>query len=45
MASGFIGVGYGEEGAAQQVSDELKAEVNALAEKIISGEIVVPTAY
>ena len=27
----------------QQVSDELKAEVEALKEKIISGEIEVPT--
>ncbi|MBQ2700338.1 MAG: BMP family ABC transporter substrate-binding protein [Clostridia bacterium] len=45
MASGFIGVGYGEEGSVQQVSDELKAEVEGLAQKIISGEIKVPTAY
>lgn len=45
MASGFIGVGYGEEGAVQQVPDALKLEAEALAEKIISGEIEVPTAY
>ena len=43
MANGYISLGYGEEGSTQQVSDELKAEVEALAEKIISGEIVVDT--
>lgn len=43
MATGYIGIGYGEEGAAQQVSDELKAEVEALAQKIVSGEIQVST--
>ncbi|HMM30703.1 MAG TPA: BMP family ABC transporter substrate-binding protein, partial [Clostridia bacterium] len=43
MASGYVDVGYGEAGAAQQVSDELKAEVEALKQKIISGEIVVQT--
>ncbi len=43
MTTGFVYIGYGEEGAAQQVSEELKAEVDALAQKIISGEIVVET--
>lgn len=43
MSSGFVGMGYGEDGSTQQISDELKAEVEALAEKIISGEIVVDT--
>ncbi len=43
MASGYVDVGYGEEGSAQQVSDELKAEVEALKQKIISGEIEVDT--
>lgn len=43
MVSGYIGLGYGEEGSTQQISDELKAEVEALKEKIISGEIVVDT--
>lgn len=43
MASGYIDVGYGEAGAKQQVSDELKAEVEALKQKIISGEIEVVT--
>ncbi len=45
MATGFIDVSYGEEGSPQQVSDELKAEVEALKAQIISGEIVVPTAF
>lgn len=43
MATGYIGIGYGEEGATQQVSDEIKAEVEATAQKIVSGEIVVDT--
>lgn len=43
MKSGLVGVGYGEDGSAQQVPDEVKAEAAALAEKIISGEIKVPT--
>lgn len=43
MATGYIGIGYGEEGSTQQVSAELKAEVEALASKIISGEINVDT--
>ena len=43
MVSGYIGLGYGEEGSTQQVSDELKAEVEALKAKITSGEIVVDT--
>jgi basic membrane protein A and related proteins len=41
MTTGFVGIGYGDATATQQVSDELKAEVSALADKIISGEIVV----
>ncbi len=44
MASGYIDVVYGDETMPQQVSDELKAEVEALKEKIVSGEIQVPTA-
>ena len=43
MSTGLVDVGYGEDGMTQQVSDELKAEVEALAEKIASGEIVVDT--
>ena len=41
MDTGHVGIRYGEEDAPQQISDELKAEVAQLAEKIISGEIVV----
>lgn len=41
MATGYIGVAYGTEDMPQQVSDELKAEVDELAKKIVSGEIVV----
>lgn len=43
MATGYIGVAYGTEDMPQQVSDELKAEVDELAQKIVSGEIVVPS--
>ena len=43
MATGYIDVVYGDDTMPQQVSDELKAEVEALKEKIISGEIEVPT--
>ena len=43
MATGYVGLAYGEEGSVQQVSDEIKAEVEELAKKIISGEIVVDT--
>lgn len=43
MKSGLVGVGYGEDGSAQQVPDDVKAEAAELAEKIISGEIEVPT--
>ena len=41
MNKGYVGVGYGEDTMTQQVSPELKAEVEALAQKIISGEIKV----
>lgn len=44
MATGYIDVGYGDDTMTQQVSDELKAEVEELKAKIISGEIEVPTA-
>ncbi len=43
MSTGYIGIGYGEDGSAQQVPDELKAQVEDLAEQIVSGEIVVDT--
>lgn len=43
MSNGYVGLGYGEDGATQQISDELKATVEALAAKIVSGEIKVET--
>ncbi len=43
MSNGYVGIGYGEDGAKQQVSDEIKAAVEELAKKIMSGEIVVNT--
>ena len=41
MSSGLVGLGYGDETMTQQVSGELKAEVEALAQKIVDGEISV----
>ena len=41
MKTGYVGIGYGEEGAPQQISDSAKEEVEALRQKIVSGEIVV----
>ena len=43
MSNGYISIGYGEDGAKQQVSDEIKAQADELARKIVSGEIVVNT--
>ncbi len=41
LASGLVGIGYGEDGSVQQVPDALKDEVEQLAKKIVSGEIKV----
>ena len=41
MSSGLIEIGYGDDSMPQQISDELKAEIAELAQKIIAGEIVV----
>ena len=43
MATGYVGIGYGEAGATQQVSDDVKLEVEGLAKKIVDGEIKVET--
>ena len=43
LSGGYVGIGYGEEGSVQQIPDELKAKVEDLTAKIISGEIVVDT--
>lgn len=43
MATGYISIAYGDENSTQQVGDDLKAEVEELAQKIVSGEIVVDT--
>ena len=43
MATGYVGLSYGEEGSVQQIPDDVKAEVEELAKKIIAGEIVVDT--
>ena len=43
LNNGYVGIGYGEAGATQQVSDDIKMTVDTLAQKIINGEIVVDT--
>lgn len=43
MATGYVGIGYGEEGSVQQISDELKAEVETVAQSIVSGDVTVST--
>ncbi len=43
MATGYVQVTYGDKDMPQQVSDELKAEVEGLKDKIVKGEIKVKT--
>lgn len=43
MSNGYVGIGYGEAGATQQVPDDVKAKVEELMAKIVSGEIKVDT--
>lgn len=43
LADGYVGIGYGEAGATQQVPDDVKAAVEDLMKKITSGEIKVNT--
>ena len=43
MKSGFIDIGYGTPDMVQQVSDELKAEVETIKQMIIRKEIIVKT--
>jgi basic membrane protein A len=43
MADGYISIAYGDENSTQQIGDDLKAEVEELAEKIVNGEIEVET--
>ena len=43
MSTGYVGIGYGDVGSTQQIPDEVKAAVDELAAKIISGEIKVDT--
>ena len=45
MATGFIDVTYGDDTMPQQVSQALKAEVEAIKQDIISGAIVVPSVF
>lgn len=43
MANGYIRLGYGEDGATQQISDSVKKDIDKLADQIIDGELVVDT--
>ena len=44
MATGFISVAYGEKDAPQQISDDIKKEVEDIQKQIIDGDIKVDTA-
>ncbi len=44
MATGYIGIAYGDDQSTQQVGDTIKAEVEELEKKIVAGEIEVQTA-
>ncbi len=43
MDNGYVGIGYGDENATQQVPDDVKAKVEELAAEITSGNILVDT--
>lgn len=43
MATGYIGIGYGDDTMTQQVPDDVKTAVEELKAKIVSGEIKVNT--
>ena len=43
MSNGYVGIGYGDEGSTQQIPDDVKAAVEELKAKIVSGEIKVDT--
>ena len=43
MATGYISIAYGNEDSEQQISDAIKSEVEEIAGKIVSGDIVVYT--
>ena len=45
MSTGLVDVGYGDDSMTQQVSDELKAEVEQVKADIIADKIEVPTAF
>lgn len=44
MSSEYISIAYGNKNSTQLISDELKAEVEQLKKKVVSGEIVVDSA-
>lgn len=43
LATGYVGISYGEADATQQVGDDIKTAVEDLAKKVVSGEITVDT--
>lgn len=43
MATGYVSIAYGNEDSEQQISDAIKSEVEKIAGKIVSGDIVVDT--
>ncbi|MEG1843649.1 MAG: BMP family ABC transporter substrate-binding protein, partial [Clostridia bacterium] len=45
MTTGLIDVAYGDDTMTQQVTPELKAEVEQIKSDIMSGKIVVPSVF
>ena len=45
LAGGYVGIAYGADDMTQQISDELKAEIEALKQQIVDCTIVVPSSY
>ena len=43
MATGYVSIAYGNEDSEQQICDAIKSEVEEIAGKIVSGDIVVDT--
>ena len=45
LSSGMVDIGYGDDSMPQQISDEIKAEIEDVRAQILSGAIEVPTAF
>ena len=45
LSSGMVDIGYGDDSMPQQISDEIKAEIEEVRDQILNGVIEVPTAF